>query len=68
METQSDDNESIAGSSKPKRSRLFNEAQKSCLKAFYDSGMRGVGKQFKDLHLKCAKESGLSVLQVTEHV
>lgn len=62
---ESDDNELVASCSKPKKTRLFSEGQRCCLKAFYDSGMTGTGEQFKDLHLNCAKESGLSVLQVT---
>ena len=45
-------------------SRLFSAKQRSCLRAYYETGMRGTGEIYNDLHKKCAKECGLSVVQV----
>lgn len=52
------DDEPVADFTKHKTTRLFNEAQRSCLNAFYDSGMRGTGEQFEDIHQNCAKQLG----------
>ena len=63
------DSGSVVDGKKPKNTRLFSAAQRSCLNTYYESGMRGTGEQFRDLHVhvhnQCAKESGLSVIQVT---
>ena len=61
---ESDGSGSAVDNKTPTISRLFSAAQTSCLKAYYEAGMRGTGEQFRQLHHKCAEESGLSVVQV----
>lgn len=61
---ESDSGGSATDSKTSTNTRLFSAAQTSCLKAYYEAGMRGTGEQFRHLHHKCAEESGLSVAQI----
>ena len=62
------DTDMLQVSSSGKRCRRFDEKQLATLTAYYNTGMKGVGKAFSFTIEHAAAETGLSVDQVKVYI